>query len=110
MRRTMNEKIIEEFREMFGVKENGILLVQEELESFILQKLEEKDTIIEDIEITHQKELKELFELKTLKSVQVTEADNGFIVSWYEPSEGNKTFLCLTFQELNAKFVEMFEK
>lgn len=44
-------------------------------------------------------------------SVQVTEADNGFILSWYDPKENtHRTFLALTLEEAGVKFTELFGK
>ena len=42
-------------------------------------------------------------------SVQVTEADNGFILSWYDTKENTRrTYLCLMLEEVGVKFTELF--
>lgn len=44
-------------------------------------------------------------------SVQTTEADNGFILSWYSPKEStHRTYLCLSLEEVGKKFTELFSK
>jgi len=48
--------------------------------------------------------------IKSKLSVTVTEADNGFIMSWYSPFDGSRTYLALTLEEVGIKFSELFSK